>query len=107
LVSTGFTRSDHVVPPAGALVVFSLIAPGYMGIAGKSVENEDGIGPVGVEFAERFVGQGDRAKAEAAVEHHLPGRFGKGEVTAFHQQGWSFICEGSVHCQTVLRWFAP
>src|SRR5512147_449185 len=68
------------------------------------MENEDGIGPVDIEFAESLVGQGDRTEADAAVEHHLAGRFGKGEKPPFHQQGEGLVFKGSVHCRVVLCW---
>ena len=68
----GPARPDHVVPPAGAGVPVG-VDTGHVGVAGEGVEHEDGVAAVGVEGAERLVGQGDRPEPGAGVERHAVG----------------------------------
>ncbi len=58
-------RADHEIPPAGAAI---LVFAGDVGIAAERVEDEDGVGFVGVEGAPGLVGDGVGRKGLSAVE---------------------------------------
>jgi len=78
--------TDHLVPPSR--LAGERMDVGHEMVAGQGVTDQDGVRPLGVEFAIGLVGHGDRPDVDAAVEaewpiraqHHLEvradGRFG-------------------------------
>jgi len=61
-------RTDDVVPPAGPVGIVALVETGGMGVTGKGVADEDGVGRIFVQFAVGLVGDFDFPDLRSGVE---------------------------------------
>src|ERR1039458_8840963 len=79
----GLARANHNIPPAG-IPFMRVIEAGGVGVAGKSVKNQNGIVFGRTQLPIGLVSQSNGPEASSALKKHLAGRCSEGKGLGFN-----------------------